>query len=164
MWATLRDQFSTTFLCVFLACFLPWTMSWQYLDVPILAVQMLMPLLLLGPVARESGVRRATQYGVIFGLGLLTIGMCVFSVHQTIPPPPPLLVLGLLALLTSASFFVSVVGVVADYNVKIAAWVLLIGTYWVMGRVVTNEAPVLLGLAMALAGTGSWLWRRHRLA
>ncbi len=164
MWATLRDQFSTTFLCVFLACFLPWTMSWQYLDVPILTVQVLMPLLLLGPVAREFGVPRATQYGVTFGLGVLVIGMCVFSIHQTIPPPPPLLVLALLAILSSASYFVSVVALVAEHRVKLAAWVVLIGTYWLAGRVVTNEVPLLLGLAVALGGSGFWLLRRHRLA
>lgn len=164
MWDTLRDQFSTTFLCVFLACFLPWTMSWQYLDVPILAVQVLMPLLLLGPVAREFGVQRGTRYGVIFGLGLLAIGMCVFSIHQTIPAPPPWLVVALLAILASASYFVSVVGVVAEHRVKIAAWGLLIGTYFLSGRVVTNEVPLLLGLAISLAGIGYWLLRRHRLA
>ena len=163
MWPTLRDQFSTTFLCVFLAGFLPWTMSWQYLDVPILAAQMLMALLLLGPVAQEFGVARGTQYGVVFGLGLLAIGLAVFSIHQTLPPPPLGLVAGLLSLLVSASFLVSVVGVVASYRVKITSWVLLIGTYFLLGRAVMNETPLLFGLSALLGVAAWWLWRRSRI-
>ncbi|MBY0507406.1 MAG: hypothetical protein K2X03_26065 [Bryobacteraceae bacterium] len=162
MWPTLRDQFSTTFMCLFLAAFLPWTMSWQYLDVPILAAQMLMALLLLGPVAREFGVSRAALYGIIFGLGLLAIGLGVFSLHQRIPPPPWPLALGLLALLAGASFLVSVVGVVADYRMKLTAWVLLIGSYWLLGRAATSETPVLFGLAALCTAIGAWLYRPWR--
>ena len=164
MWPTLRDQFSTTFLCVFLACFLPWTMSWQYLDVPILAVQMLMALLLLGPVAREFGVARGTKYGVIFGVGLLAIGLGVFSIHQTVSPPPLGLFVGLLLLLASASFLVSAVARVAFHRVKMAAWGLLIGTYWLVGRASANEAPLLFGLSALLSAGGWWLLRRQRVA
>ena len=161
MWPTLRDQFSTTFLCVFLAGFLPWTMSWQYLDVPILAVQMLMALLLVGPVAAEFGVARATSYGVAFGLGLLAIGLGVFSLHQTVPVPPWGLFTGLLLLLATSAFFVGVVGVVAAHRVKMAAWVLLIGSYFLLGRVSANETPLLFGLSGSLAAAGWWLLRRR---
>lgn len=160
MWPILRDQFPTTFLCVFLAGFLPWTMSWQYLDVPILAVQVLMALLFLGPVAREFGLAWSVAFGVGWGVALLAIGLAVFSIHQRIPPPPLRLFSGLLLLLVSASFFVSVVGIVAPHRAKLAAWVLLFGSYWLSGRAVTNEFPLLCGMALALAVAG-WLLRRR---
>lgn len=160
MWPILRDQFPTTFLCVFLAWFLPWTMSWQYLDVPILAVQLLMALLFLGPVAREFGLARSVAFGVGWGLTLLAIGLAVFSIHQRIPPPPFLLFSGLLLLLVSASFLVSVVGIIAPHRAKLAAWVLLLGSYWLSGRAVTNEFPLFCGMALVLAVAG-WLLRRR---
>ena len=160
MWPILRDQFPTTFLCVFLAWFLPWTMSWQYLDVPILAVQVLMALLFLGPVAREFGLARSVAFGVGWGVALLAIGLAVFSIHQRVPPPPLRLFSGLLLLLVSASFFVSVVGIVAPHRAKLAAWVLLFGSYWLSGRAATNEATLLWGMALVLAVAG-WLLRRR---
>lgn len=161
MWQSLRDQFPTTFMCVFLACFLPWTMSWQYLDVPILAAQLLMALLFLGPVARESGVAGGTRFGVTVGVALLAIGLAVFSLHQTIPPPPPLLFLGLLLLLAGASYLVSVLALVAPHRAKLVAWVILFGVYWVTGRVATNEVPWLFSLATGLAAAGWFISRRY---
>ncbi len=164
MWQTLRDQFPATFMCLFLACFLPWTMSWQYLDVPILAAQLLMALLFLGPLARESGVARATAFGVLWGSALLAIGLAIFSLHQRIPPPPVPLFAGLLLLLASASFFVSAIGIVRPHRAKVAAWVLLFGTYWVSGRAVTNEFPLFGGMAITLTLAGWWLLRWCRVA
>ncbi len=135
-------------------------MSWQYLDVPILAVQLLMALLFLGPVAREFGVGRSVAFGVGWGVALLAIGLAVFSIHQRIPRPPLLLFSGLFLLLVSASFFVSVVGIIAPHRAKLAAWVLLFGTYWLCGRAATHEAPFLFGMALVLAVAG-WLLRRR---
>ena len=161
MWQTLRDQFPTTFLCVFLAGFLPWTMSWLYLDVPILVVQVLMALLFLGPVAREFGIKRATGFGVAWGLILLAIGLAVFSLHQPIPRPPVPLFGGIFLLLASASYLVSVVAVVVPHRAKMAAWVLLMGSYWLSGRAVTQEFAVLSGMAVVLAAGGWILGRRY---
>jgi hypothetical protein len=161
MWQTLRDQFPTTFMCVFLAGFLPWILSWQYIDVPILVVQLLMALLFLGPVARDFGVWRSTLFGVLWGLVLLAIGLAVFSIHQTIPPPPVPLFTGLLLLLASASFFVSVIGVVAPLRAKLAAWVLLFLAYWSSGRAVTDEFPLFAGMALVLSAAGWFLLRRY---
>ena len=160
MWPILRDQFPTTFMCVFLAWLLPWTMSWQYLDVPILAVQVLMALLFLGPVAREFGLTPSVAFGVGWGVALLAIGLAVFSIHQRIPPPPFLLFSGLLLLLISASFLVSVVGIVAPHRAKLTAWVLLFGSYWLIGRAATSEAPLIFGMTLALTVAG-WLLRRR---
>ncbi len=161
MWQSLQDQFPTTFMCLFLAWFLPWTMSWQYLDVPILAVQVLMALLFLGPVARDFGVFQSTKFGVVVGLSLLALGLAVFSIHQTIPPPPVLLLLGLLGLLTSASFLVSVFALVAPHRAKLAAWVLLFGSYWGLGRAATDETPLLWTMTAVLTGAGWFIRRRY---
>jgi hypothetical protein len=148
-------------MCVFLAGFLPWILSWQYLDVPILVVQLLMALLFLGPVARDFGVARATVFGVLWGLMLLAIGLAVFSIHQSIPAPPVLLFTGLLLLLASASFFVSVLGVVAPHRTKLAAWLLLFGGYWLSGRAVLYEFPLFAGMALLLSAAGWFLSRRY---
>ena len=161
MWQTLRDQFPTTFMCIFLAWFLPWTLSWQYLDVPILVVQLLMALLFLGPVARDFGIERSTVFGVLWGLALLGVGLGVFSIHQEIPRPPVLLFLGLLLLLTSASFFVSVVAIVAPHRAKIGAWVLLFFSYWASGRAVEKEFLLFAVMAAVLSGAGWFLRRRY---
>ena len=161
MWQALRDQFPTTFLCVFLACFLPWTMSWAYLDVPILAVQILMALLFLGPVARDFGVAAATRFGVVVGVALLSIGLGIFSIHQRVPAPPVLLLLGLLLLLASASYFVGVLGIVAFHRAKLAAWLLIFGAYWSSGRLVGHEFELFAAVSIALGAAGWFFQRRY---
>ncbi len=161
MWHALRDQFPTTFMCLFLAWFLPWTMSWQYLDVPILTVQLLMALLFLGPIAQEHGLLAATKFGVVVGIALLAIGLSIFAIHQSVPRPPVLLFLGLFSLLAAASYLVSVIARAMPERAKLAAWVLLIGTYFLGGRVIEHETLFLYATAALCALAGFLMHRRY---